>query len=77
MESFSTAFRVAVDQLLNGPVPVLGTVGRGGGRFMQGVRQRADVHLVEVTEANRDQLPDRLVQALGEGVQREGEGERR
>ena len=75
MESYSLAFRDAVERLLDGPVPVLGTVGRGGGPFMGRVRQRADVQLVEVTTSNRDRLPDQLVGALREADLRDVEGE--
>ena len=65
MECYSTAFQEAVQQLLDGPTPVLGTIGRGGGPFMRSVRVREDVQLLEVTLANRADLPSRLTQVLG------------
>jgi len=64
MECFSQAFQQAVQEVLNGPVPVLGTIGRGGGPFMRSVRERGDVQLIEVTRANRGDLPSRLAQML-------------
>lgn len=72
MECFSHAFQQAVQQALDGPLPVLGTIGRGGTPFMRSVRGRGDVQLIEVTRANRRELPGRLAQTLialkGEGT---------
>ncbi|MEA3345959.1 MAG: NTPase [Chloroflexota bacterium] len=64
MECFSRAFREAVQRALEGPAPVLGTIGRGGPPFMKSIRQREDVRLIEVTRANRMELPTRLAQML-------------
>lgn len=64
MECFSRAFQQAVRCALDGRVPVLGTVGQGGGSFMRSVRGRRDVQLIEVTRANRRGLPGRLAQTL-------------
>jgi len=64
MECFSRAFEQAVRCALDGRVAVLGTIGRGGGPFMRSVRGREDVQLMEVTLANRAELPGRLAQML-------------
>jgi len=64
MECFSPAFQQAVERALDGSVPVLGTIGRGGGFFMRAVRSREDIQLLEVTPANRRELPGRLAQML-------------
>ena len=64
MECFSPAFQQAVQRVLAGPVPMLGTIGWGGGPFMRSVRRRRDVQLMEVTRANRTELPGRLAQML-------------
>lgn len=72
MECFSQAFQRAVQEALEGPIPVLGTIGRGGGPFMRSVRGREDVQLIEVTRSNREELPGRLAQMLIES-----RGERR
>ena len=66
MECFSPAFQQAARRALDGPVPVLGTIGQGGGPFMRSVRRRRDVQLMEVTRANRTGLPGRLAQMLTE-----------
>jgi nucleoside-triphosphatase len=64
MECFSLAFQQAVRRALDGPVPVLGTIGRGGGPFMLEIRGRGDLQLLEVTRASRSGLPLKLVQML-------------
>lgn len=64
MECFSQSFQQAVQGALDGPLPVLGTIGRGGPPFMRSVRGRGDVQLIEVTRANRTELPGRLAQML-------------
>lgn len=64
MECFSLAFQQAASRALDGPVPVLGTVGRGGGPFMRAIRNRGDLQLLEVTRANRAGLPVQLAQML-------------
>ncbi|MGC8838649.1 MAG: nucleoside-triphosphatase [Anaerolineae bacterium] len=61
MESLSLRFQKAVWQVLDGPVPVLGTIPlRGGGPFIERVRVRSDVTLWPVTPDNRDALPRQL-----------------
>lgn len=61
MECFSLPFREAVWRLLEGPVPVLGTIpSQGGGPFMERVRARPDVTLWPVTPENREALPRQL-----------------
>jgi len=64
MECFSLSFQQAARWALDSPVPVLGTLGQGGGPFMHTVRNRGDVQLLEVTQTNRTELPGRLVQML-------------
>jgi len=75
MECFSRAFQQAVQSVLDGRVPVLGTIGQGGGPFMRSVRSREDARLIEVTEANRVELPVRLLQIL-RALREEQKGQR-
>lgn len=58
MECFSEAFRTRVGEILDSDRPVLATIPlRGGGLFLQGIRNRPDVAIVPVTQSNRDRLP--------------------
>lgn len=61
MECFSEVFRETVTRALDSPVPVLATIALKGNTFIQGIRSRKDVELIEVTVSNRDELPARLV----------------
>jgi nucleoside-triphosphatase len=66
MECFSAAFRAAVERLLADERPVLGTIALRGPAFVEQVRGRPDVELVEVTPANREALPGLLAARLRE-----------
>ncbi|WP_342679554.1 nucleoside-triphosphatase [Methanofollis sp. UBA420] len=56
MECLSPRFREMVTSLLDGPLPVVATVALRGDSFIEGLKERPDVRLVVVTEANRDAL---------------------
>jgi hypothetical protein len=45
-------------------VPVLATVALKGSGLIATVKARPDIRLIEVTSANRDQLPDELARIL-------------
>lgn len=67
MELFSEAFRAAVTEVLDSDHPVLGTVAKSGHPFLAVIERRAGVRIVEVTAANRDELPQHLVELLEGG----------
>ncbi len=58
MECLSSRFRQAVLELFDSDQDVLGTIALKGGTYMQNIKTRADVELIEVTPANRDRLVD-------------------
>ena len=61
MECFSEPFRVRVREILDSEVRVLATVPlRGGGSFLQEIRNNTGVVIVTVTRANRDRLPEEI-----------------
>ncbi len=66
MECFSRAFREAVVRALDADTPVLATIALRGDRFIEGLKARGDVELVEITPANRDRLVEELVASLKE-----------
>jgi len=61
MECLSARFVAATGALLDGARPVVATVGERGGGFIAAVKQRPDVAVWEVTRANRDELPARVI----------------
>ncbi len=68
MECFSEAFRTRVGEILDSDVRVLATIPlRGGGPFLQGIRDRPDVSIVQVTRANRDFLPGEIAEMFRSG----------
>ncbi len=66
MECFSRAFREAVVRVLDADSPVLATVALQGDRFIERLKSREDVELIEITPANRDHLAGELACRLGE-----------
>jgi nucleoside-triphosphatase len=61
MECLSPAFVGATRALLDARVPLIATVGQRGGGFIAEVKRRRDVTLWEVTRANRDAMPARVL----------------
>ena len=47
-------------RLLDGPIPVVATIALRGGGFIAEVKNRPDVQIVEVTQANRQALPGQI-----------------
>jgi nucleoside-triphosphatase len=64
MECYSERFIDATRTLLDGPLPVLTTVGHKGRGFLSEVKTRRDIRLITVTRENRDALPERLEREL-------------
>jgi nucleoside-triphosphatase len=57
MECFSQAFKRAAIQALDSANIVVGTITLGGDDFIQSVKRRDDLEIIEVTPDNRDSLP--------------------
>jgi nucleoside-triphosphatase len=64
MECFSSSFGSTARDLLNAPTPVIATIAVSGGGFIAEVKARSDVEILEVTTANRDAFPQRLVETV-------------
>ena len=56
MECVSTLFRVALVEVLNSENRVLGSISLRGDAFIRNIQERKDVHLIRVSEKNRDAL---------------------
>lgn len=67
MEAKSPAFRSAVLRALESRNDVVATIGVSREPFLRSVRVRGDVSLVEITRANRGDMPARLKKMLESG----------
>ncbi len=65
MELFSNRFQSLVCDALNSDKQVLASIPLKGNNFIREIKQRLDIHLLEVTHSNRD----RLLEAIVEGMQ--------
>jgi len=63
MELCSDAFMRAVRAALDSPVPVIGTIQAHRNTFLDAVRDRRDIRVITVTEFNREDLVETLVDA--------------
>ena len=66
MECFSERFRQAASDVLDAPNIVVGSItfGGGGGDFIQNVKDRQDVEILEVTLDNRDSLSGKILKKI-------------
>lgn len=64
MECFSEAFRTAAIEALDSPDIVIGTITLGGDDFIHTIKQRKDIHIIEITPENRDILPGEIIQSV-------------
>lgn len=64
MECFSKVFRQAAITALDSDKIVIGTITLGGDDFIQGIKERGDLEIHEVTPDNRDSLPDVILRRL-------------
>ena len=64
MELFSKRFRSIVCDALNSDKQVLASIVLKGDEFIREIKQRLDIHLLDVTHGNRDRLPEAIVEGL-------------
>jgi nucleoside-triphosphatase len=60
MELLSHSFRTRIIELLAQPTSVLATISKKGNGFIDQLKRRRDVEIIEVTRKNRDELPEQL-----------------
>jgi nucleoside-triphosphatase len=64
MECFSELFRHLVRQVLDSDKTVLATVALKGDGFIEGIKKREDVQLVELVESRREILVEEMVREI-------------
>jgi nucleoside-triphosphatase len=64
MEVLSAEFRELVADVLDGKIPLLATIARKGDRFIEGIKGRPDVRLVEITRTNREGMAGELLPVI-------------
>ena len=69
MECFSEVFRNAAVNALDSQNIVVGTITFGGDNFIQGIKNRDDIEIHEVTPENRDSLPEKILNKISEILQ--------
>ena len=60
MELLSRQFRIRIIELLAQPTNLLATITKKGNGFVDQIKRRGDVEIIEVTRKNRDELPEEL-----------------
>jgi len=68
MELYSKQFQSTVREVLDSPAPVLGVLQRRRSPFLDEIRRRKDVHLIEVTHGNRGALASTLAAMMAKLV---------
>lgn len=64
MECFSEKFVQASQKALDSKNLVIGTITLGGDEYIQEVKKRDDIEIIEITPENRDQMPQRLLEKV-------------
>lgn len=70
MELASAAFVETLLEVVASELPVLGTLHMRTDRTTQRIREREDTEIIQITAANRDELPERLAAMLREACHR-------
>jgi nucleoside-triphosphatase len=71
MELKSGAFRAIIIRALDSELPVVATIGISNTPFLQKIKRREDVLLVEVTAENRDELEQEVLRLINRESQDE------
>jgi len=64
MECFSELFRNAAIRALDSENVLIGTIAIRGDDFIEGIKNRSDIELIEATLENRDMLEKRVTERL-------------
>ena len=70
MELFSFKFRTSLIALLAQPTNLLATIAKEGKGFVEQIKSRNDIELIEVTRQNRDRLPEEIARRIKTALER-------
>ncbi len=70
MEMYSQQFQKEVIKVLDWPVSVLGVIQKYSTPFLNTIRERKDVNIIEVTYDNREILPGKLFDFFNQSISR-------
>jgi nucleoside-triphosphatase len=56
MECFSPLFRQTLMKILDSENPIIASIAQKGDRFIQEIKQREDILLLQISEKNRDEM---------------------
>ena len=65
MEMYSELFKKEVKNVFECPLPVLGVIQMKQTPFLDSIRKRNDITVIQVTQGNREELPKRLFDIFG------------
>lgn len=64
MELLSRPFRTRIIEFLTQPTNLLATITKKGDGFIDQIKRRSDIEIIEVTRQNRDELPEKLTRKI-------------
>lgn len=70
MESLSGEFRNFIEHCLQNTIQVIATISISAGGWIENIRRRKDIKLMEVNEKNRDDLPLMIAEMLQKIIQK-------
>lgn len=70
LEREASAYQAALQACFDGEKPVLGTIRKHKASWADWIRQREDVMLLEVTQENRDGLPEKAAQTIRKSMKK-------
>jgi nucleoside-triphosphatase len=70
MELLSSRFRNRIIDLLAQPTNLLATIAKKGQRLIDQLKARNDIDLIEVTRANRNELPEEIARKIKTEIRR-------
>ncbi|MDO8886018.1 NTPase [Candidatus Oleimmundimicrobium sp.] len=68
MELHSDNFKRVVENILNSPNLVLATIGKIKNEFIEQIKARKDVMILELSYENREKMPEKIINILKRGI---------